>query len=152
MMTRHWIIIFCLSFLVVSCATRHNRRLDNLNLPIKVLQKSIIESLPLGKPSADRSGMTFKSRPFIPTGKKVRLATKSATRFIATAYILGDRRPYAIEVEVTKQRRVGGPWTSPVYDDVGTDQRIAQIIVRRIQKRLKSRDNKRNVIDDFRVF
>ena len=150
-MSRHWVVI--LGFLLLtSCAARSPRRLDNLNLALKSIQASIIESLPLGKPAADRRGMIYRSRYFIPVGRKVRLAERSNVRFQAVVYILGSSRPYSVEVEVVRQKRTGGPWTNPIYTDVGKDNRMAQIIVRRIQKRLYHRSNKKNVVDDFRVF
>ena len=71
-------------------------------------------------------------------------------RSYAQVYILGDRRPYVIEVYVNKQRRVSAQ--SSEYVDEGSDQEIAKVVYQRIQFQLSKRREDLNIIDDFRIF
>ena len=64
---------------------------------------------------------------------------------------MGDSRPYAVEVFVTREKRVlrGDDFT---YAVVGHDSRLAKELAARIQEQLSKRREDRNIIDDFRVF
>jgi hypothetical protein len=72
---------------------------------------------------------------------------KSKKRLYAVVTILGDRRPYDIDVEVIVEAKVGSG-----YEESGSDQIKAQEIADEIVRRLHEGIENRNVIDDFRAF
>lgn len=68
-------------------------------------------------------------------------------RFHTVVTILGDRRPYDIEVQVIVEIR-----TLDGYENVGVDERMASRVADRIKKALHESREKRNFIDDFKAF
>lgn len=72
---------------------------------------------------------------------------KSKFRRYAKVTILGDRRPYDIQVQVFIEERIGGQ-----YEEAGQDDDFADEVGAQIKAQLsKSRDG-RILIDDFRAF
>jgi hypothetical protein len=125
-------------------------RIENLERPLPELQKAISRSLPLGERRSENNGMEWFSKYFAVKGHKFIAGNTAPVRYYAQVYILGDRRPYVIEVYVKRQRR-----TSPQdadYADDGTDQQLAMVVQKRIQQQLSKRREDSNIIDDFRVF
>lgn len=72
---------------------------------------------------------------------------KSKFRLWARFLILGDRRPYDIEIQVYREQRVNGK-----YQIVGPDQKMGQKLVQELKDKLNQSLENRNIIDDFRVF
>lgn len=70
----------------------------------------------------------------------------------AKVVVLGDRRPYDLEVFVVRERRVATGQGPGSYETVGNDQRLAKVVMARITESLAKRREDRNFIDDFRVF
>jgi hypothetical protein len=68
-------------------------------------------------------------------------------RYHAKITVLGDRRPYNIEVVVTSQKRKGEN-----YIDLGLNESVSQKIANLIQKNLTKRRGNGNIVDDFRAF
>jgi hypothetical protein len=65
--------------------------------------------------------------------------------------ILGDRRPYNIEISVIKEEReVEGEDFS--YYETGHDERLAKQLETALHTRLTKRREELNIIDDFRAF
>lgn len=61
--------------------------------------------------------------------------------------ILGDRRPYDVQVEVVVEVR-----TPDGYEEVGVDEALSQELSKSVQTELIKSSEGRNVIDDFRPF
>lgn len=80
--------------------------------------------------------------------KKIEKMDMIRERHFTHVTILGDRRPYDVQVEVIVEiRNQGGG-----FDVIGHDDSKASVIAEKIRQVLnQSRDN-RNVIDDFRSF
>ncbi|MFN7729904.1 MAG: hypothetical protein ACK5P7_12170 [Bdellovibrio sp.] len=72
---------------------------------------------------------------------------KSKERNYAKVTVLGDRRPYDIQVQVFLEERVNGN-----YEDAGLDEELSDQIAEEIKKALRKSRDQRNVIDDFRAF
>lgn len=72
---------------------------------------------------------------------------KSKERNYAKVTVLGDRRPYDIQVQVFLEERVDGQ-----YEEVGLDDELSDQIAEEIKKALRKSRDQRNVIDDFRAF
>lgn len=140
---------------VVGCATPFGSvRQSELDVPLKKVQYAVVTSLPLGKRKVSPNGREFFSHYFKP-GKRKRWtrASRSRYRYYAHAYILGDRRPYTVDIVVYKEERVRqGPGLPSTYRRVGTEEGLAKFILRKVNRRLTERVEERNIIDDFRVF
>lgn len=72
---------------------------------------------------------------------------KVKERLYATFTILGDRRPYDIDITVYVEEKVGRS-----YQNVGTDPTVARSLAKELQARLNQSRDGRNIIDDFKVF
>jgi hypothetical protein len=128
-------------------------RIRDLEQPLQFLQRLAVGTLPLGLQSSSSNGREFTSKYFAPgPGRGVyRAASEAPTRYYAHISVLGDSRPYAIEVYVTREERVlkGNDFT---YEVVGHDQRLAKELVDHLQMQLTKRREDLNIIDDFRAF
>ena len=144
-------IFAVLQFGALGCASWGSGvRIENLERPLNEIQKAASTSLPLGQRRVEKSGMEFFSRYFLTKGRKFLPAETAPVRYYAHVYILGDRRPYVIEVFVKREKRVSPRGGEYVED--GTDQELATVVQRRIQQQLSKRREQVNIIDDFRVF
>ncbi len=72
---------------------------------------------------------------------------KSKFRLWARFIILGDRRPYDIEIHVFKEQRIKGK-----YQLIGPEPKMGQKLVSELKEKLNQSLENRNIIDDFRVF
>lgn len=142
------LVLLCFFLLnLVSCATR-SVSIDELDMSLVELYKIAIEALPLGKRSESINGREFYSVYFTVQKGEYEEARGAATRSYARISVLGDRRPYNIEVAVIVERKNSGG----EYTQSGYDTSLARVISRRIQNVLYKRRDDRNIIDDFRVF
>lgn len=74
-------------------------------------------------------------------------ANKAKERLFGRFTVLGDRRPYDIQVEVVAEVK-----TPDGYEEQGVDESLSQELANQLKKELlKSREG-RNVIDDFKPF
>lgn len=71
----------------------------------------------------------------------------SAERAYAHFVVLGDRRPYNVDITVTVERRQGSR-----YVKVGTDKKLANELLVELRTRLHQSQEDRNLIDGFRAF
>lgn len=112
-------------------------------------QKIVEANLPGGKRAVSQNRREYTSNYFV-RGKEGAFveAQSEPIRYYARILVLGDRRPYTVEVRVYEEhRRSDGQ-----FDQVNQDEGLARVIIRRIQKALYQRREDRNIIDDFRVF
>ena len=72
---------------------------------------------------------------------------KSKERLYAKFTILGDRRPYDIQVQVFIEEKSGG-----LYEDSGLDEPMTDKITDELKHALTKRPENRNLIDEFRAF
>jgi hypothetical protein len=112
------------------------------------LQTVVSASLPAGKASVSQNQRTYTSNYFTTKGGEFEEASEAPVRYKAIIVILGDRRPYDIEVTVIQEKRD----KLSQYVRVGNSEGLARVVIRRIQKALHERREDRNIIDDFRVF
>jgi hypothetical protein len=127
-------------------------RSKDLNLPLKAIQASVVEALPVGKAKVSRNGRTFHSHYFRPDGTDFKKAENVGTRFRASVTIFGDRRPYYFEVSVRREQAIGLRGGTLKFRDKGSEPDLARFVMRKIEERLAERRKDRNLIDDFRVF
>ena len=103
-------------------------------------------SLPNGQRKAVQGGREFYSNFFVPKSGQYS-SQKDSVRFYAYVVILGDRRPYDIQITVYRQELKGRE-----YHDVGVDKGLGRMVMRKLQSALSKRRGERDFIDDFRVF
>ncbi len=83
-------------------------------------------------------------------GRKVGAAFDPNTakeRLYAHFYILGDRRPYDIRVQVIAERK-----TASGYSELGEDVNMSQKVADELKAKLVQSQDGTNVIDSFRPF
>lgn len=129
-------------------------QIKDLDQPLLDIQKAVEARLPLGKRMTSPNGREFYSRYFTVVDGRIQPGDHATDRFYAHVFVLGDQRPYLVEVLVKRERRVGrqGSDVSNQYEEVARDVRLARLIAKRIQQTLSKRREDRNIIDDFRVF
>lgn len=144
-------VSFLIAYIVIvsGCATNGAATIPEVNRPLADLQKIAAKSLPLGLRKTSENDRELFSHYFETRDRKFRPAQKSEERRFAHIFILGDRRPYQIDVVVQIERREKD---SPTYVEAGTDAKLAKVIRQRIVQHLSKRREDLNFIDDFRVF
>ncbi len=138
-----------LSVVLIGCATPGSETLENQDRSISELTGIVTAALPGGKANISQNGRTFTSNYFITKDGEFEEATEAPVRNKAIIMILGDRRPYDIEVTVIQEKR---DRSSAEYVRIGNSEGLSRVVIRRIQKALHERREDRNIIDDFRVF
>ncbi len=147
--------LFGFLFFLVSCATLHGggEVLYGIDQPLIDLQKLSESVLPMGKRTISSNGREILSNYFHLVDGRIVAGDRAPERFYAHVIILGDQRPYTIEVIVHRERRVASSGElSPRYDEVAVDQRLAKVFAKRLNNNLSKRREDRSIIDDFRVF
>ena len=74
-------------------------------------------------------------------------ANTSKERLYTHFWILGDRRPYEIHVQVIVERKDGA-----AYEEIGEDEKLSEKIAKDLEESLNRSLDKRNLIDDVRPF
>jgi len=124
----------------------------DVDWPLGELRAVVGSVLPVGQRAISPNGRELLSKHFILEGTRGYKAAGDATeRYYAAILILGDRRPYDVEILVTLERRVlrGNQFT---YIVEGYDSRLAKELERKFRTELTKRREDLNIIDDFRVF
>lgn len=154
-MMRFQLLIFLL-WISCSCSTS-TVKWDEVNFSLAEIQKATARTLPGGIREISTNEREYLSRYFLPNAKVVQpeYAINAPLRAYAKIVILGDRRPYQINVEVFTERRVGfrnNNREDPIFEHSGQDAALAANLAQKLKGLLiKGRDN-RNLIDDFRPF
>lgn len=146
-----WIVLAVVSGCASLTTPRYATRIANLDFPVGQLQKIVVGNLPTGLRMTSPNGREFFSRYYVIVGQKYKAASDSLDRFSAQIMVLGDRRPYDIEVSVIREQRVQRG-TGFDYQVVGHDQDQAKKLADKIHDRLTKRREDLNIIDDFRAF
>lgn len=152
-MLRH--LVICLCFSLAGCATLGNRNsvtVKDIDWPLSELRSIAATVLPTGTRAISPNGRELLSRHFILEGRTgYKPAADATERYFAQVLILGDRRPYDVEILVTLERRVlrGNQFT---YIVEGYDYKLAKELEVKLRQELTKRREDLNIIDDFRVF
>lgn len=131
----------------LGCSTRGTLEVANLDRPLTDLQSIAARSMPLGLRRTSANGREYFSNYFLAADRRFKPADKGPERSYAHILVLGDRRPYDLEILVHRERLEGS-----AYVEFGLDQRIAKVIRSRVVQELTKRREDLNIIDDFRVF
>lgn len=143
-------VLLIFVFSVMGCAYGAVR-LSNLNYPLAHLQKVSASTVPIGLRKTSSNRREFLSEFFVYHEGRFQdpgsLKKNFPVRYYAHIFVLGDRRPYNVDVIVYKQEKSGAS-----YQNAGTDRKYAKMIVDRIKMNLDQGPSRLNVIDDFRAF
>ena len=139
------------------CATLtgHNPEallIEDIDWPIPEIRMAIAQWMPAGQRGVSPNGREMQSRHFLLDRQGgYKEAGDALERYFAHVKILGDRRPYKVEILVTHEKRVirGKQFT---YVVTGHDQRLAKELEKKLRMELTKRREDRNIIDDFRVY
>lgn len=125
--------------------------LTNLNYPLPMIEKAIQNGLVKIK-SVSQSRREFTSDYLTKEGRVWDPIGNDPQRAIVKVTIIGDRRPYDLDIETSiEERPTGQAGYSTGFKEIGTSSKLAQEIQFRIQTYLRQ-NSKRNLIDDFRAF
>ncbi|WP_246845202.1 hypothetical protein [Bdellovibrio sp. NC01] len=142
-----WFFLLPVALLLSSCMHGGGVVLRETPLNISETRKVIVSVI--GEPrSISQNGRELFSQYYDKKGKNIEKMDMAKERYSTHVLVLGDRRPYDVQVEVLIEDRNddGG------FDVTDRDDDKAATIAEKIKKALAlSRDN-RNIIDDFRSF
>ncbi len=126
-------------------------KIEKVDLPLQAIQQIIVGALPAGLRKNSANSREFYSGYFVYTKSHFAPAGDAVNRYYAQVTILGDSRPYNIEILVTHEvRELSGEKFE--YVRAGQDTRLAKQLEQLLRTRLTKRREDRNIIDDFRVF
>lgn len=155
-MRKHLLFFIFIILQLLGCTTtfgsRQTSRIPALDWPLGELRAVAASVLPTGQRAISPNGRELLSRHFVLEGSKGYKPAGDATeRYFASILVLGDRRPYDVEISVTLERRVlrGQQFT---YVVEGYDTRLAKELEKKLRLELTKRREDLNIIDDFRVF
>lgn len=145
-------------FLALGCASLKERNrvqsytLRDLESSVADIRAAVSNSVPVGIRTVSPNGRELLSKHFLRgDGNKFRPATDAIERYYVKITILGDRRPYDVEIIVVHEKRVLRGETflyvTDYYDNI-----LAKDLAKQIETDLAKRREDRNIIDDFRVF
>jgi hypothetical protein len=123
--------------------------MSNYEYPVEDIQKAIVANLPIGVGAATENHRGFYSKIFTQNqynGERIPLIMKIT--------ILGDRRPYDLEVAVHKVHPNRANLAEAFEQGetfVGQDS-LAKRVVTKIDAQLAERRKDKNMFDDFRPF
>ncbi len=146
-----WATLVVGSALGTGCATwGSGQRIEKIEKPLTDIQRSVIAVLPAGRRETLAAGREFLSGYFVWKSGKPVVWTEgaAASRMYAHFYILGDRRPYVVEIHVVVENRDGAMFVRQRDEN---DQ-VAAFLKTAFEQELSKRREDINIIDDFRVF
>lgn len=138
--------LILVAFLFLACQTT-GVYLRETPLNVSETRRAIVTVI--GQPRlTSENGREMRSKYYDRRGNTDDSVKTARERLHTHVTVLGDRRPYDIQIEVLVEIRD----RNGVYQEVERDDHRAEKIAQDIQKALvQSRDN-RNIIDDFRPY
>lgn len=159
--------VFSIGIVILFLGCSHKQVIEDLDYPLMDIQKGVGESLPGGVSRVSSNQREYTSGFFRTNVYDKQQSEKKSKghvpmeRAYAKALILGDRRPYSLEVSVTIQNRLDDSGFNPKnpldiqggnFEDDRQDDRLAERIVINIREYLVKRSRTKNLIEDFRPF
>lgn len=142
-------LILAISLAAISLGGCASNGIKNVMLPLTVVRKIVMDNMPGGVKKESMNGREITSEYF--DAKDIDVPSETAReRGKAVITVLGSRRPYTINVVVTREKRARG--SKKKYDKLGEDSKLTKDVRKRIKDALDNRPADLNVIDDFRAF
>lgn len=151
-----------LLFLLPGCSS--TQKISGMEYSLVDIQKGIAAVVPKGIAKISPNGRTHISRYFDPESIDADRSTERSEgvereRATVICTILGDRRPYTIEIDVLVEEDESGAKPSKnddyldgTFDKVGYDKKLALYFKNRLANYLAKLERNKNLIDDFRPF
>lgn len=117
--------------------------------PLNLSETRRVITVVIGEPrGVSQNGREILSKYYDKRNKLIEKMDMARERLYTQVTVLGDRRPYDIQVEVFVEGRTsdGG------FESIDRDDDRASVIAEKIRQALNQSRDKRNVIDDFRSF
>lgn len=149
-MTMRVLVVLISLVWIVSCTS--GVKVTDVELPLTVIQQSVIGSLPSAVRDQSINGREFISDYYGGDKQKRFDPQKSPRRYYAHVIVLGDRRPYDIEIIVNVEKRVDNGRGVGHYQLFGYDESASQTLAEKIRDDLSKKRGETNIIDDFRAF
>ncbi|HPI39709.1 MAG TPA: hypothetical protein PLJ21_02830 [Pseudobdellovibrionaceae bacterium] len=137
--------LMCFSLICTGC--RSGAQLEEVNSSLKEIHKAIF--VIIGKPrEMSRDNKEVFSQYRDNKGNTIAQPDKVRERVHTFVYILGDRRPFSIQVEVIHEMKneIGQ------YTVVKKDEKAANLLSDKIKAELAKGRDGQSLIDDFRPF
>jgi hypothetical protein len=149
------LVIF--AFILTGCATLEGSNpesliIEEVDWPVTEIRQVAGAIMPAGVRTVSPNGREMQGRHFLVSRNgEFREAGDALERYYTHIKILGDRRPYRVEILVTREKRVlrDNQFT---YIVAGYDKRLAKQFENKLRAELTKRREDRNIIDDFRVY
>ena len=143
-----WILSFACVAWATGCVTKAS--IMDVMAPLPTIRAIVMNSLPGGAKKQSVNGRELTSGYFKPDDLD-EPADEDRVRSYATVTILGERRPFSVDVHVFREVRERHEGVT-AYRIVGQDKRIADKLTKTIREALANRPEDRNIIDDFKAF
>lgn len=142
------ISLFLILFLTLDLTgCKSGAQLEDVNASLKEIQKAVY--IVIGKPrQSNTDSKEILSQYRDNKGKPISRPEKVRERVFTVVYILGDRRPYSIQVEVVYEMKneIGQ------YAIIKKDENAAALISNKIKAELAQSRDGQSVLDDFKPF
>lgn len=140
------LLLFFFVFVVGGCQTR-GVMLKETPLNVSETRRVIVSII--GEPRfLSQNGRELSSQYYDRKQNEIKKMEMARERMFTHITVLGDRRPYDIQVEVLVESRN----QEGAFELVGSDDSRAAVIADKLKRALHQSRDKRNVIDDFRSF
>jgi hypothetical protein len=156
------VIKFILSTIILAgCA---GAKINDLDYSLVDIQKGITNTAPKGIGSISPNRRTFTTKYFDPETIKADRSTEKGDdvdreRAYVVYTILGDRRPYDVEIDVYVEEDSSGKpakkdddFIDGKWSKTGSDKSLAKFYQERLANYLARLERNKNLIDDFRPF
>lgn len=153
--------LICLSIILSGCSTVS---LNNLDYPLLDIQRGVSNIVPKGVLKISPNGRMYTSKYFDPNTIDTERSTEAdeeikRERAVVIATILGDRRPYDVDIRVDVDQDENGTKTiknddfiEGSWSSIGSDKGLAEYFKQRLANYLARLERNKNIIDDFRPF
>ena len=140
---------------LVGCSTA--TKSEDLNFPLSSIFKLIQENIPSKLAHRSENGRELYFEPYLlPLVYRSTLEyprrVPPPERVRAKAVVLGDSRPYTVEVEFTLEKRVALKNNEGVYAPAFRLDKYEADFLKQLYENLVKHSKKQNLIDDFRPF
>ena len=150
--------IFAISWVVISLSllagcTSATLESEPLSYSLAAINKGVEIGMSMGIQGYSENHREYYSKPFQVIQPEAVMNAGYKDRGIAKVVVLGDSRPYTIEVEVHIERgKFNRGYLVGEYQFVRYDKSLAQKLLRQILTDVEHGDQDKNFIDDFRSF
>lgn len=136
-----------LAFAILVTGCQSPAKITNVTLSLQSIKRTVIATLPHGLREQSLNGRELLSGYFSLKNWEED-ATDRNERAYAKVVILESGRPYRIDVNVIREKKV----RANTYNKFGVDKKATKELVDKIREALADRREDRNIIDDFRAF